>query len=134
MYNLLNIYDCRKCGERLSDQVTHYEEIDHERDEVYDHILCDKCNSEVTMRVSYDIKTRQEIHHYQEVDDERARWAHGFYDEASEEDDYTYRRTCSTCGGEIAEDYSTCWCGIYDDEDDQPETAQTINDNDDLPF
>src|SRR5689334_19332913 len=36
-------------------------------------------------------------------------------DDEDEERAYDYRRVCSTCGGEITEDYSTCTC---DDDDD----------------
>lgn len=116
MFNLLNVYDCPKCGEVLSDQVSYHEE--HTDCGVYAHRNCDKCKSPVTERLSCDIQTRQVMHHYEEVDDERARWAHGFYDETEDdEDDYCYRHICSTCGGETTEDYSTCWCGIYDEED-----------------
>ena len=80
MYNLLNIYDCPNCGKRLSDEVE-YIPIQVADDEWSKLPFCNKCNSEVVMRVSYDIKTRREIYHYEEVDDKRARWANGFYDD-----------------------------------------------------
>lgn len=49
-----------------------------------------------------------------------------FDDEAAERDEerYNQTRTCETCGGEIAPDYSTCTCDDDEDDfdDDLPET------------
>lgn len=84
MYNLLHVYDCPNCGKRLSDEVE-YLPVQVAEDEWDKLPFCNKCNREVTQRVSYDIKTKQEMQHFEEVDDERASWAHGFYDE---EDDF----------------------------------------------
>ena len=80
MYNLLNIYDCPKCGKRLSDEVE-YLPVQLSEDEWGKIPFCNKCNSEVKIRMHIDPDTKQEIYHYETVDDERARWAHGFYDE-----------------------------------------------------
>lgn len=87
MYNLLNVYDCPKCGKRLSDEIE-YIPVQISDDDFDKIPFCDKCNSEVKIRMDVDPKTKQEIYHYEEVDDERARWAHGFYDEPKEEDGY----------------------------------------------
>jgi hypothetical protein len=81
MYNLLNIYDCPKCGKVLSDEVYHGEIIDVNRDEVYDVKTCIKCKSDVTPRRVKDEETGRMIDCFEEVDDERARWANGFYDD-----------------------------------------------------
>lgn len=81
MYNFLNIYDCPNCGKILSDQVTHGEEIDHEHDEIYPRTICNKCKADVIVRTTKNEETGQIMYHYEEVDDERARWANGFYDE-----------------------------------------------------
>lgn len=86
MYNLLNIYDCPKCGKVLSDEVTHGESFDTERDECYEHHICNKCRSDVTLRCHKDEQTGQIIYTYEEVDDERARWANGFYDDLLKQD------------------------------------------------
>lgn len=91
MYNLLNIYDCPKCGKVLSDQV---EMINTQvaDDEWCKLPYCNKCNSEARIRSHIDPETKQEVFHYDEVDDERARWAHGYYSEndldEEDEDDY----------------------------------------------
>lgn len=80
MYNLLNVYDCPNCGKRLSDEVE-YIPVQTAEDE-WDKIpFCNKCNREVKIRMDIDPVTKQEIYHYEEVDDERARLAHGFYNE-----------------------------------------------------
>jgi len=79
MYNLLNIYDCPNCGKVLSDQCTHGDDI--ENDEVYHRVMCNKCRSDVKIRTTKDTETGQIIYHYEEVDDERAKWANGFYDD-----------------------------------------------------
>lgn len=85
MYNLLNVYDCPNCGKRLSDEIE-YVPVQVSEDD-WDKIpFCNKCNREVKIRMDIDPVTKQEIYHYEEVDDERARWAHGFYDE--DENDY----------------------------------------------
>ena len=85
MYSLLNVYDCPKCGKVLSDEIEYIpvQVADDEWDKLP---FCNKCNSEVTQRVSYDIKTHQEMPHLEEVDDERARWANGFYDDIINQD------------------------------------------------
>ena len=87
MYNLLNVYDCPNCGKRLSDEVE-YINVQLSDDEWGKVPFCNKCNSEVMIRMDMDSKTKQEIYHYEEVDDERARWAHGFYDENDDESDW----------------------------------------------
>lgn len=79
MYNLLNVYDCPKCGEVLSDEVYFYEHIDCENDEVYPVRYCVKCGSEVKEKTA-EHEGRQ-IPVYREVDDERARWFNGYYDD-----------------------------------------------------
>jgi hypothetical protein len=79
MYNLLNVYDCPKCGKRLSDEVE-YINMQVSSDDWEKMPFCNKCNSEVKMRFTVDPETKQIIYAYEEVDDERARWAHGFYD------------------------------------------------------
>jgi NAD-dependent SIR2 family protein deacetylase len=82
MYNLLNVYDCPKCGEVLSDEVHLFEHIDTDNDEVYPVRYCSKCNSEVRERtVEHDGRNLPVL---REVDDERARWANGFYDDDTE--------------------------------------------------
>lgn len=125
MYNVLNVYDCPQCGKRLSDEVEQREDFGN--DEHYEWVACDKCGSEVKPRVSCDIKTKQEINHYEEVDDERARRAHGFYDE-KEEDDLGYM--CENCGGVIADDWSTCFCN----DDNAQDEIFFDEETDDLPF
>jgi NAD-dependent SIR2 family protein deacetylase len=85
MYNLLNIYDCPKCGKRLSDEVE-FIEVQTSHDDWEKIPFCNKCHSEAKIRMHIDPETKQEIFHYEEVDDERARWAHGFYDESDEDD------------------------------------------------
>ena len=49
--------------------------------------ICNKCNREARIRMHIDPETKQEVYHYEEVDDERARWAHGYYDIDNEEND-----------------------------------------------
>lgn len=88
MYNLLNIYDCPNCGKRLSDEVTHGQSIDCDRDKVHDYMACQKCGAQVTIRATKSDKTGQIIYHYEQVDDERALWAHGFYDDLFKDRDY----------------------------------------------
>jgi transcription elongation factor Elf1 len=89
MFNLLNIYDCPKCGKRLSDEIE-YIPVQVAEDE-WDKIpFCNKCNSETKIRMHIDPETKQEVYHYEEVDDERARWAHGFYNESDDESDDEY--------------------------------------------
>lgn len=123
MYNLLNIYDCPKCGKVLSDEVTHGESIDTERDKVYEHTICNKCGSSVDIRRTWNEELKYWVYSYEEVDEERARWANGFYDENDDEDDGYYERTCSSCGGTIAEDWSSCFC---DEEDDDPNDSRNL--------
>lgn len=88
MYNLLNVYDCPNCGKRLSDEVEYIpvQVADDEWDKLP---FCNKCNAEVKIRMHVDPQTKQEVYHYEEVDEERARWAHGFYDEKDDDDSYT---------------------------------------------
>jgi len=133
MYNLLNIYDCPKCGKVLSDEVTHGESIDTERDKVYEMCVCNKCGNSVEVRRTWNEEDKYWIYSYEEVDDERARWANGFYDENEDDEDEYWERTCPGCGGTIAEDYSTCFC----DEDEETVSPQKMlfdNDPNDLPF
>lgn len=80
MYNLLNVYDCPRCGKVLSDEITHGEDIDTERDKIYEYAKCNNCNSAVTPRLQDGMQC------YEEVDDERARWANGFYDDLISDD------------------------------------------------
>ncbi len=89
MYNLLNIYDCPKCGKRLSDEIEMIN-VQVADDEWCDMPFCNKCHSEVKIRMHIDPDTKQEVYEYEEVDIERARWAHGYYDEnnCDEEDDF----------------------------------------------
>lgn len=81
MYNLLHVFDCPKCGKILSDQVTFGEDFDHDRDEVYGYVICNHCNSDVKQRRVKDEATGEMIDCFEEVDQERARWANGFYDD-----------------------------------------------------
>ena len=81
MYNLLNVYDCKKCGKRLSDEVE-YISVQVSDDDWEKMPFCNKCNSRVEIRARVDQETKQVIYEYEEVDDERARWAHGFYDDS----------------------------------------------------
>jgi transcription elongation factor Elf1 len=82
MYNLLQVYDCPQCGERLSDQVGYTEAIDVEHDEVYPLMLCNTCYREVSPR--FVEINGQRVPCYHEVDDERAAWANGAYDDPDE--------------------------------------------------
>lgn len=130
MYNLLNIYDCPKCGKRLSDEVEYISV--QVSDEDWDKVpFCNSCKSEVKIRMDINPVTKQEIFHYEEVDDERAKWAHGFYDEnEDDEDDENY--TCSVCGGEFWEGGTSCTCEDWDEE--PPEPTKSYSGNDELPF
>ncbi len=87
MYNLLNVYDCPNCGKKLSDEVE-YIPVQMAEDEWGKVPFCNSCKAEVKIRMHVDPVTKQEIYHYEEVDDERARWAHGFYDETEDDDSY----------------------------------------------
>jgi transcription elongation factor Elf1 len=87
MYNLLNVYDCPTCGKRLSDEIE-YVNTQVAEDEWCKVPFCNKCNQEVKIRMHIDPVTKQEIYSYEEVDDERARWAHGFYDDFPDRDDH----------------------------------------------
>jgi transcription elongation factor Elf1 len=117
VYNLLNIYDCPNCGKRLSDEVE-YITVQVADDEWCKMPFCNKCNSGVKIRMYVDPETKQEIYSYEEVDDERARWAHGFYDENNNDDDDD-------------------WDGddFYDKEDFVTDARRNpIDPNDNLPF
>jgi hypothetical protein len=83
MYNLLNVYECPNCGEVLSDEVNFYEDVDTENDEVYPVRLCSKCNREVKEKTVEHEGRRLPV--LREVDDERARWANGYYDDMAED-------------------------------------------------
>lgn len=85
MFNLLNVYDCPNCGKKLSDEVE-YINTQVAEDEWCKIPYCNHCHAEAIIRMHIDPETKQEIYHYEEVDDERARWAHGFYDESNDED------------------------------------------------
>lgn len=87
MYNLLNVYDCPNCGKILSDQVDmiNTQLADDQWGKVS---YCRKCHREAKIRMHIDPVTKQEIYHYEEVDDERARWANGFYDDLFTDDNF----------------------------------------------
>lgn len=84
MVNLLKIYDCPHCGEVLSDEVVFWEDIDVDSDKIYSYFVCKECGRNVKMKVSKDEKGN-DIYHYKEVDEERAKWANGFYDHLFDE-------------------------------------------------
>jgi len=83
MYRLFNIYDCPNCGKVLSDEVTYGESIDTDNDKIYPYIVCNKCGHSVEKRTSKD-ENGEIIECYEEVDEERALWFMGFYDEEKE--------------------------------------------------
>lgn len=81
MYNLLLVYDCPNCGKILSDQVTIGEDVDAEREEIYQIARCNLCGSTMVTKRTWKNKNGKPQPCYEEVDNERARWANGFYDD-----------------------------------------------------
>ncbi len=80
MNNCLSIFDCPKCGKVLSDEVIFGEDIDIERDEIHEYAKCNKCNTPVSPR-TYKREDGGICVSFEQVDEERARWANGFYDD-----------------------------------------------------
>lgn len=81
MIDLLSVYICPTCGDVLSDQVDEVEIIDTNRDDVWTELMCKKCRSSVTPKMT------DGVQHLAEVDHERWLWASGFYDEEWDGDD-----------------------------------------------
>jgi NAD-dependent SIR2 family protein deacetylase len=79
MYNLFNLYDCPKCGEILSDEMTIVEDIDCDNDEIYEVPYCNKCNSEVRQKFHKN-DDGEYIPVMEQVSEDRAKWAMGFFD------------------------------------------------------
>jgi len=79
MYNLLDVFDCPNHGKVLSDETYIFDHINLENDEVMPIRHCDKCNREVKARtVEHEGK---QLPVMEEVDDECARWANGYYND-----------------------------------------------------
>lgn len=73
MIDLMNVYDCPNCGEVLSDQVSPSNDIDADRDKVYDFWICLKCYATVRPRMNGETPALRQVDH------ERWLWSEGFY-------------------------------------------------------
>lgn len=80
MIDVMYVYDCPKCGKRLSDQVSEQESIDIVNDEVYRILCCNTCYREVRPRMT------NGIHEMETVDHDRFMWF-AQYDIGGKQDD-----------------------------------------------
>jgi len=79
MIDLFAVYECPKCGDVLEDKVFLHEDIDIEKDRIYQAMLCEQCFSEVRAKlVGGDFC-------FEKVDHDRWLWANGYYDHLFED-------------------------------------------------
>jgi hypothetical protein len=73
MFDLMAVYNCPKCGEILEDQVDFVDIINIDTDYVDQIALCE-CGNAVKPKMIDGIQC------FEEVSNERWRWAQGYYD------------------------------------------------------
>jgi hypothetical protein len=84
MIDLLRVYICMKCGDVLSDEVSLFDDIDTENDDVEVYWLHDKCGHSAVPKTATEDGKRVPV--YEQVDHERWLWSTGFYDETTEDE------------------------------------------------